>query len=187
MVILIFGITNVGKTATGEKLAEKLKYSFLDMDQEIKRKFQTTMEEFMRDNPYTYDRSKLKGKILSSLIDKHQDNVVIAVSPIYYARFFNALLDLQQVIGIELQDTEEHIFERLIFSDDMDNIYKDDVYKNLHKDHYIKDIHQEIMYSKRMFKKIEHKYFINNKSVDEVADDLIILIENISGVKQPNE
>jgi shikimate kinase len=37
MVIMLFGISNVGKTVTGEKLAEKLKYTFLDLDEEKKR------------------------------------------------------------------------------------------------------------------------------------------------------
>ena len=43
MVIMLFGISNVGKTVTGAKLAEKLKYSFLDLDEEIKKRFQITL------------------------------------------------------------------------------------------------------------------------------------------------
>lgn len=37
MLIMLFGIVNVGKTVTGEKLAEKLNYTFLDLDEEIKK------------------------------------------------------------------------------------------------------------------------------------------------------
>jgi shikimate kinase len=39
LVILLFGITNVGKTVTGARLAEKLGYSFFDLDEEIKINF----------------------------------------------------------------------------------------------------------------------------------------------------
>lgn len=179
MVILIFGISNVGKTVTGEKLAERLGYSFLDLDEEIKKRLQTTLEKFMHDYPYHYERCKIKGKILRDLIDGYKENTVIAVSPIYYARNFNSLLNLKQVIAIELQDTEEHIFQRLVFSDDEDNIYKDDIYKNLHKENYIKEIYEDIIYARKSFKKIEKKYFINNKSVNQVVDDLIVMIKNI--------
>ena len=35
MVIMLFGVTNVGKTVTGNRLAEKLGYSFFDLDDEI--------------------------------------------------------------------------------------------------------------------------------------------------------
>ena len=182
MVIMLFGISNVGKTVTGEKLAEKLNYSFYDLDEVIKDRFQTTLEKFMKDYPYSYERHKQKGKILSDLIKENTENIVVAVSPIYYARFFNSLIDLEQVIAIELQDSEEHIFQRMVFSDENDNIYKDDEYKEQHKEHYIKDIHEDIVYTKRTFKKIKNKYFINNQSIDKVVDELSIMIENIKGM-----
>jgi len=180
MVIMLFGVSNVGKTVTGEMLAEKLNYSFFDMDEEIKKRLRTTLEKFMKDYPFADERFKLKGKILKDLVMEHkEDNIVIAVSPIYYARNFNSLIDMEQVIAIELQDSEEHIFERLVFSDENDNIYKDDEYKEQHKDYYMQDIHEDIMYVRRVFKKIKNKYFINNRRVDQVVDDLIIMIQDI--------
>ena len=32
---------------------------------------------------------------------------------------------------------------------------------------------------KRAFKKIKNKYFINNRSVEDVVDDLMIMVQNI--------
>jgi shikimate kinase len=186
MVILLFGITNVGKTVTGDKLAERLNYTFYDMDEEIKKKFQTTMEKFMKDNPFSYERGRLKGKILSDIIRESTGNIVIAVSPIYYSRFFNRILELDQVNPIELQDSEENIFQRLVFSDEEDNIYKDDEYKEQHKEHYIKEIHEDIMYTKNLFKKIKNKYFMNNQPVDQVVDGLIDMIHNILANTTPD-
>lgn len=180
---MLFGISNVGKTVTGEKLAEKLNYTFIDMDREIKKRFQMSLEEFMQKYPYAFERSKVKGKVLKDLIEEYKDNIVIAVSPIWYARNFNYLLDLERVIAIELQDSEENIFERLVFSDKDDNVYKDDEYKEQHKDYYIKDIHEDIVYTRKVFKKIKNKYFINNRPVDQVVDDLLIIIQNISTEK----
>lgn len=179
MVVMLFGISNVGKTVTGKKLAEKLNYEFFDLDEEIKKRFQTTLEKFMNEYPFPHGRAKVKGKNLRNLIDENKGNRVIAVSPIYYSRNFNSLLDLDQVIAFELQDTEEHIFHRIIFSDDNDNIYKDDAYKEKHKIHYIKDIHEEILAVKRIYNKVKNKYFINNQSVDEVVDHLIDIIQSI--------
>lgn len=126
----------------------------------------------MEDYPYSYERHKQKGKILSDLIKGNTENIIVAICPIYYARFFNPLIDLKQVIAIELQDSEEHIFQRMIFSDENDNVYEEDEYKEQHKEYYIKDIHEDIVYTKRIFKKIKNKYFINNQSVDKVVDDL---------------
>lgn len=177
---MLFGVSNVGKTVIGEKFAKRLRYSFCDLDEEIKIRFQMSLEKFMSDNPFPHERYKIKGKILKDLCEEYEDNVVIAVSPIYNARSFNSLIDLEQVIAIELQDSEEHIFQRLVFSDENDNIYKDDEYKEKHKDYYIQDIHEDIVYARRIFKKIRNKYFIDNRSVEQVADDLMVMIQNIS-------
>jgi shikimate kinase len=180
MVIMLFGISNVGKTVTGQKLAEKLEYPFFDLDEEIKKRFNTTLEKFMQDNPFSHERYKIKGKILKDIINENKDDMVIAVCPIYNARNFNPLIDLEQVIAIELQDSEEHIFERMVFSDENDVIYTDNEYREEHRDYYIKDIHEDIMYAKRTFKKIKNKYFINNCPVDKIVEDLIVMIQNIT-------
>lgn len=179
MVIMIFGISNVGKTVVGKRLAQRLKYSFIDLDEEIKKRFQVTLEVFMKTYPFPHERYKVKGAVLNNLINENKENTVIAVSPIYHARNFNSLLDLEDVIALELQDTKEHIFERLLFSDENDNLYVDNEYKEEHKKYYIKDIGEDISYAKRTFKKIKNKYFIDNKSVDQVVDDLIIMIHNL--------
>lgn len=180
MVILIFGVSNVGKTVSGRILAQRLHYSFYDLDMEITKRQQMTLESFINKNPFPYERHKIKGKLLKDLVMENIDNnVVIAVSPIFYARFFNALLDLKQVLAIELQDTKEHIFQRLVFSDENDNIFEDEEYKEQHSEYYLKQIHEDIMYVKKIHKKIENKYFVNNQSVEQVVDGLIEMIQNI--------
>ncbi len=107
MIIMLFGITNVGKTVTGEKLAKELNYTFLDLDEEIKKRFKTTLEKYMQDNPYPFERSKVKGKLLKDLIEEYKDNIVIAVSPIYYARNFNSLLDMDLSNLVKLRIRKE--------------------------------------------------------------------------------
>lgn len=186
MIILIFGVSNVGKTAIGKKLSEKLSYAFFDLDHEIKVFFHTTLEDFMRENPWPHERFIKKGSVLKKIILDNKDNMVIAVSPIYEARNFNSLLDKEQVIAVELQDTEEHIFERLIFSDENDNVYQDDEYKNAHKDYYIRDIHRDIVYVRRIYKKIQWKYFVDNKSIDQAAEELLELLPEKFREKKEN-
>ncbi len=171
MIILIFGVSNVGKSSVGQQLAALLGYRFIDLDDELRSKFATTLEDFKRENPLAYERSKIKGEILKDLVNQNiKNNVVIAVSPIFYARHINRLLDMEHVLGIELQDTEQHIFDRLVFSD------KNDDYKTEYQDYYFKDIHQDIMYMRKVFKKITNKVFIDNRPIDLVAADLAKLV-----------
>lgn len=151
MVTLLFGVSNVGKTVSGIKLSEKLNYTFYDLDEVIKKKFQTTMEEFMKANPFPYEKGKIKGAILSELVRENTEDMVVAVSPIGYSRFFNRILE--NVIAIEFQDSAENIFDRLVFSDEEDNIYTDDEYKKEHEFYYLQEIYGDIKKAKTLFKK----------------------------------
>ncbi|NLA11943.1 MAG: hypothetical protein GX883_07455 [Firmicutes bacterium] len=178
MIAMLFGVSNVGKTTTGKKLAEKLGYTFIDLDDEIKNKFQTTLEIFTNEHPFSLERAKIKGEILKELISRHQEKLVIAVSPIYYAQHFNNLLELNGVTAIELCDTAEHIFQRLVFSDENDVIYRDDAYKEEHRDYYMNDIHDDIAHAKQLFRKIKKKYFIDNQPVDKVVEGVLALIKD---------
>lgn len=56
MTIYLFGVSNVGKTTTGELLAEKLGFVFYDLDEEVKKYFNVTLEEFVN----SVTRSTLK-------------------------------------------------------------------------------------------------------------------------------
>lgn len=118
----------------------------------------------------------IKGKVLRKTIEENGTDMVVAVSPIFDARNFNYLLAWEDVIGLELQDTEEHIFGRLVFSDENDNVYRDDEYKMQHKEHYLRDIHEDIMYVKKTFRKIQWKYFVDNKPVEQVAEELFQML-----------
>lgn len=73
---------------------------------------------------------------------------------------------------MELQDTKEHIFERLVFSDENDQIYKDDEYKEEHREHYLREIQEDIQYVKGTFRAIQWKYFVDNKSPEQVAEEI---------------
>ena len=47
MNILLFGISNVGKSSTGKVLAHSLGFDFYDLDDEVKKAFGITLEEFV--------------------------------------------------------------------------------------------------------------------------------------------
>ena len=179
MKILIFGVTNVGKTETGKRLAKELNFAFYDLDEVIKERLEMTLEEFMHVYPFPYQRHHLKGRILSDLVRNNEANMVVAICPIFYAEFFEDLLDLEDVLAIELQDSKEHIFDRLIFSDENDIPYKDDPYKEKHKVGYLREIQEDIDDAIDLFENIKFKYFINNKPVELVVDDLLVMLEDI--------
>ena len=138
MKILLFGVSNVGKTTTGELLAERLGFKFYDLDEEVKTRLNMTLEEFVHTSNLRW-RDQKRGSIIKKLIRSEED-MVIAVTTISYTENFRTRISGEDILAIELYDTPENIFSRLVFSDENDVIYKDDEYKNEHKDYYMEDI-----------------------------------------------
>ncbi|MDY2946163.1 MAG: shikimate kinase [Lachnospiraceae bacterium] len=82
MKILLFGVSNVGKSTTGELLAERLGVTFYDLDDEIKAQPGMTLEEFV----HTVDlrrRDHLRCCMIKKFLHS-EENLILAVSPISY-------------------------------------------------------------------------------------------------------
>ena len=121
MKILIFGISCVGKKTVGSLLAKKLNCKFCDMNQ-VNKDAYGTIEAFLRAYPYPYERAKKQSKTLLNIITRDNEDIVIAVTPISYARYINKILLMENVVAFELQDTADHVFDRILFTDENDVI-----------------------------------------------------------------
>ena len=172
MTIYLFGVSNVGKTTTGKLLAQRLGYAFYDMDEEVKRYFNTTLEEFVKTG--TLEERDKKRSIVLERISKSPDDKVVAVTPIAYIRYFQKLLQREDTISIELRDTPENIFDRLVFSDEEDREYRDDAYKDANRDYYLGEISEDIRYyGNHSFRAIPNKFDMRGGTPDAVVSRLI--------------
>ena len=70
--------------------------------------------------------------LLEQLIRNAKRCSLIAVSPVFDEEFIHRAVCERQVIAIYLRDTAEHIFDRLVFSDEHDARYANDEDKNKH-------------------------------------------------------
>lgn len=171
MTILLFGVSNVGKTTVGGILAHRLGYDFYDLDDEVKKYYNTTLEDFVNTGTLL-DRDRKRGCVIDMIMKKREDKVFV-ISPISYSQYFNRYLAREDVLAIELQDSLEHIFERLVFSDENDREYKDDEYKNAHKQYYISEIKKDILGYRRSFAKVENKFYMDNDTAEMVVERII--------------
>jgi len=161
MTIMLFGISNVGKSTTAELLASELNYTFYDIDEETKKRLETTLEDFVNTGT-VYQRDAYRGELIEEILCEDEGNKVIAVTPMSYSTFFNYFLKRKDILAIELQDSPKNIFDRLIFSDENDVIYKDDDYKNQHKEEFLEEIRKDIEHYAKSFIHIKNKFNINN-------------------------
>ncbi len=178
MKILLFGVTNVGKSTIGKKLSKKMQYEFDDLDEEIKRRY-GRIDDFQAEYPYHYERHKKRGEILKDIINKYDDNVIIAVSPIYYARFFNKTISDEKILAIELKDKSENILKRLVYADENDKIHKIKIKNKEEEIYYLREIQEDRTYYTRIAQKIKNKFDINGKTANEATEELYKYIKEI--------
>ena len=173
MDIMLFGISNVGKTTVGRILADKLGYDFYDLDEEIRAKYEMTQQEFLDTYLWLYERDRMRGEMIGEILGR-EGSKVIAVTPMYYSKFFSKYLKKGMALGIELQDTVENIFNRTIFTDEYDRVYEDSAeYREAHRKYYLKEIKKDITFYKKSFEKIGNTFQINNDPPEVAADRLI--------------
>ena len=67
MTILLFGVSNVGKTETGKLLAKSLNYDFYDLDDEVKKYLNITLEEFVSSGSLQ-ERDQMRCKLIKKII-----------------------------------------------------------------------------------------------------------------------
>mgnify|MGYP001089256261 FL=1 len=148
-------------------------YSFYDLDEGVKKEFQMTLEEFVHIENLRW-RDKKRGQIIKKILSK-EENMVFVISPISYTDNFDKRITEDNILSIELVDTPANIFDRLVFSDTDDTIYKDDDYKNQCRDYYMSDIKADLEWYGNVYSKIgvKNRFEINNDSPKTAVKRLI--------------
>lgn len=170
MKLLIWGVSNVGKTTIGRELAKQLNCIFYDIDDEI-IKIYGSIENFQEIFPDDYDRFDEKEEIMLDIINKERDTFIMAVSPIFSASVIRNIL-FTDTISIEIIDTPEAIYDRLILEGD-DALE----YKEKYKEHYMQEIKWDQTASYGLFKDIP-KVNIDNNNIKDSVDIVYKYLNN---------
>ena len=171
MNLILFGVSNVGKSVTGQLLATKLGFDFYDLDEQVKEFMGISLEQFVHTGSLFY-RDQIRCQLVNS-ITKTKANKVLAVTPLSHIKDIEHLFSSDDTLAILLQDSAQHIFDRLVFSDENDRIYKDDEYKNQHRAYYISEIKDDIAWYGRIYSKIKNKFDMDGNPPEVVVEQLI--------------
>ena len=171
MNILLFGVSNVGKSVSGKLLADHLNYTFYDLDDEVKKDQNTSLEKFVSTGTLL-ERDSIRCRILNQLVCK-AENKVIAVTPLSHIQDIKYLFSSPDAVCIELTDSAENIFDRLVFSDENDIIYKDDDYKKRHKDHYLEEILEDLDWYGTVYSDIKNIFDLSGLAPEEAVPKMI--------------
>lgn len=139
----------------------------------FREEFQMTLEEFVHIENLRW-RDQKRGRIIKKILSK-EENMVFVISPISYTDNFGKRITEDNILSIELVDTPADIFDRLVFSDTDDTIYKDDDYKNQCREYYMSDIKADLEWYGNVYSKIgvKNRFEINNDSPKTAVKRLI--------------
>lgn len=175
MKLLIWGISNVGKTTIGKKLAQKINYKFYDIDDEIIKMY-GSIDLFQKEFPNDENRFDIKELIMLNIIENGEKNFIMAVSPIFSKIIVEELL-MTNTESIEIIDTPEAIYDRLIIEGE-DALE----YKEKHKEHYMREIKWDQVASYNEFKNIS-KVDISNQNIKEAVQTVYDYLKKNSILK----
>lgn len=167
MRLLIWGVGNIGKTSVGRLLAKKLNIKFYDVDEDFILRDYPCIDFFQYQFSTREERYNAKADYMQTLLEQEKDDFVLAVSPIYSVFAVNRILKIKDVINIEITDTVQAIYDRLVFEDlDPEETLQ---YKEERKYHYIRDIINDQTASYEEWRNIE-KVAIDNQTIEEAVE-----------------
>ncbi|MEG1141523.1 MAG: shikimate kinase [Clostridia bacterium] len=165
MKIILVGFMGAGKTSVGKKLSKKLKLEFIDMDEEIEKQNNSSVEAIFEKYGENYFR-ELESILLKELL--HKKDIIISTGGGIIKRNENCKLLKNEKTVIFLDANEKTIIKNI--SHDLnkrpllkgeDNLY--DKVSSLLSDRYEK------------YNTISNiKVNVNNKNTDEVVSQLLV-------------
>lgn len=170
MRIFLTGVSCVGKTTIGEQLAGLLEYRFFDLDVEIERFFETSIERLQNRHLTLHDFRIVASQALKHVLSREEScNCVIALPPSgLLGAYWKVVNKTRDALIIVLRDIAENILDRITFYD-IDSrpvaMYLTDREKGL----YLREIKRDIAYFSRSFRRADLSVDIAGRSLDEAS------------------
>jgi len=178
MRIFLAGISCVGKTTVGTRLATLLGYQFFDLDDEIENFFSLSIErlqhKFLTMNSFRKEASKALRDLLGR---KSAQDSVIVLPPSGLMGPYWRLVKKSGGTIIVLTDDAINIMNRITFYDIDSNPIK----KNLseeEKKYYLKEIKKDITYFNRTYKKADIWINIAELNPDQASKKIKEILAN---------
>lgn len=176
MKMLLFGMGNVGKTTIGKELAKEINYPFYDVDDICIDEF-GSINNFKDIYPIQRERDFVRSEIITDIIKKNH-NCVIAPSVIAFLDDFYPLFQDKHILCVELMDTPENIFKRLIFTDDDDQIIQaPDDYLKEHEQQYMEKLKDDFEYFHNLYKNVMPSINMDGKTIPQIVNELKTFID----------
>ena len=151
MVILLTGVSCVGKSSIAKKRAENVNFIFFDLDIEIEKYYGNTISRLKAETLTEYSWM-LKGVVVLKKIleENKQKDIVVAMPPSGLRDAYLRVVKKSKALVIVLADTPKNILNRVTYYDeDSKPITK--VLNDQQKKFVLSEIKKDITYFKRSY------------------------------------
>ena len=181
MRIFLAGVSCVGKTTIGEKLADRLRWRFFDLDAEVERFFQTPIEQLIKRHPTMNAFRDKAAQALQNILTRDGSlNCIIALPPSgLLGGYWKVIRKLNDTTIVVLRDTPENILKRITFYDE-ESRPLERALTDRQKRYYLRKIKGDISYFDKSYCRAHMCVDIvgcdPGKAARKVADALVALI-----------
>lgn len=176
MRIFLTGVSCVGKTAIGRRLAELMDLNFFDLDVEIERFFNMSIERLQQKYWTPHDFRREAAKALTHLLNKPESQrSVIALPPSGLMGGHLTVIKKTQGLKIALLDRPENILDRIVFYD-VDSRPMDKRLTKEERQLYLKEIKKDATYFKKSYTRADLQISIEDLDVEQAARHLLVQI-----------
>ena len=177
MKVCLAGVSCVGKTAIGARLAERLACPFYDLDREIETHFGKPLAQLKRQaRTAQLFRKRFASTVLAKLVEADGD-FVMALPPSGLMDGLHAILKGGNCVVIVLEDSAENILSRITFYDD-DSCPITKALTDHERACYLREIKADMKYFGRSFRKADMTVSIEGLDVEGSAAKLEHLLRD---------
>lgn len=172
MRIFLIGVSCIGKTTIGAKLAALLAYPFFDLDKEIENFFGTSIERLQNKFLTMYSFRQEASKALKHLLSMEESkNCVMALPPSGLRDNYWRVVKKAKGMIVVLTDSPQNILNRLTFYD-IDSHLIEKHLSDKEKRLYLKEIKKDITYFRRFYSRANITVDIKDLGPDESAEKI---------------
>jgi shikimate kinase len=170
MRIFLAGVSCVGKTTIGAKLADRLGCRFFDLDAEIEGFFGTPIDRLMKRHlTMNTFRNTAAQALKHTLSLDDSANCVIALPPSgLLSGYWKVVKNVPDATIVVLWDKPENILKRITFYDDESRLMER-ILTDREKTYYLRKIKEDISYFKVSFRRAHMSIDITGCNPDAAA------------------
>jgi len=175
MIIYLVGISCVGKTTIGRMLAEKIGYTFFDLDEEIQKYYKKPIER-IQDDCLTMNGYREKASVVLDYLLSTSINSVISGTPsglkFSYLQVYKKHKVNRDLYSIHIKDSFENVLDRLTFYDKDSNPVTEKL-DDLKKKRYLREIKADYNYFRDSYNRADYQIDIEKIRLEDIPDTII--------------